>query len=76
MPRAPARILVTTRLFDAAAESLLAAGGCTVVYPDRPPDALGADLPDAELHALLAGAQGWIVGVRAVTRARPIPILR
>lgn len=68
MAPSPRKILVTTRLFDDAAALHLAARGCVVVPSGLPPDALDTHIPDADLHALLDGASGWIVGHRAVTR--------
>ena len=65
---APRKVLVTTRLFDAAAGEYLAEHGCVVVPSGLPGDALDADIPDATLSALLEGVEGWIVGMRAVTR--------
>lgn len=65
---APRKVLVTTRLFDDAAAEYLAEHGCVVVPSGLPGDALDADIPDATLSALLEGVEGWIVGMRAVTR--------
>lgn len=61
-------MLVTTRLFDEAAAHHLREHGFEVVPSGRPADALDTDISDAELDRLLAGASGWIVGLRAVTR--------
>ncbi|MFS8035588.1 phosphoglycerate dehydrogenase [Xanthobacter sp. AM11] len=68
MASAPRKVLITTRLFDDAAARLLASRGLSVVPSGLPPDALDTHMPDADLHALLDGASGWIVGQRAVTR--------
>lgn len=65
---APRKVLVTTRLFDDAAARFLEEHGCLAVPSGLSCDALDTDIPDAELSALLDGAQGWIVGQRAVTR--------
>lgn len=65
---APRKVLITTRLFDAAAVAYLAEHGCLAIPSGLPGDALDSDIPDAELSALLDGAEGWIVGQRAVTR--------
>lgn len=62
------KVLITTRLFDDAAARFLAAHDCEAVPCGLPPDALDTPIPDAELHALLDGARGWIVGMRKVTR--------
>jgi len=63
------KVLVTTRLFDDAAAHVLASEGFEVVPSGLPADALDTDIADATLDRLLAGASGWIVGQRAVTRA-------
>lgn len=62
------KILVTTRLFDQPATDYLARSGYAVVCSGLPPDAVDTHIPDDRLHALLDGAAGWIVGLRAVTR--------
>lgn len=68
MAPSPRKVLITTRLFDAAAARYLAEHGCVAVPSGLPPDALDTHIPDADLNSLLAGAEGWIVGQRAVTR--------
>ncbi|MEP9348909.1 phosphoglycerate dehydrogenase [Xanthobacter sp. KR7-225] len=68
MPDPRPKVLVTTRLFDAAAARFLEARGFAVVPSGLPPEALDTDIPDATLAALLQGVGGWIVGMRAVTR--------
>lgn len=62
------KVLVTTRLFDEAAAAWLAARGFQVVPCGLPGDALDTFIPDEEMHRLLEGVGGWIVGQRAVTR--------
>ena len=62
----PRAILVTPPNFDAQAVAFLEAHDCRVVQPDLPEAALG----EADLTALVAQAQGWIIGPQAqVTRA-------
>lgn len=62
------KVLITTRLFDDAAERYLVAHNCEAVPSGLPPDALDTPISDADLTALLDGARGWIVGQRKVTR--------
>lgn len=62
------KVLVTTRLFDDIATRYLAERGFEVVPSGLAPDAVDTNIPDAELDRLLEGAEGWIVGLRAVTR--------
>ncbi len=52
------KVVVTPPNFDGAALDYLRAHGCEPVLPEKPE----AQLSDAELRALLAGAQGWIIG--------------
>lgn len=65
----PFKVLVTTRQFDAEAARFLEDHGCAVVPSGLPSDAMDSDIPDADLHRLLEGAQGWVVGQRVVSRA-------
>ncbi len=59
------KVVVTPPNFDAAALDYLRAHGCEPVLPEKPE----AQLSEEELRALLAGAQGWIIGPSAhVTR--------
>lgn len=62
------KVLVTTRLFDAAATRFLEDRGFEVVGSGLPADAIDTDISDADLDRLLEGVGGWIVGLRAVTR--------
>lgn len=68
MAPSPRKVLVTTRLFDDEAARYLAAHDVEVVPCGLPYDAVDTNIPDADLHRLLADASGWIVGQRAVTR--------
>ena len=62
---APRRVVVTPPNFDGAALDYLRAHGCEPVLPAKPE----AQHSDEDLRALLAGAQGWIIGPSAhVTR--------
>ena len=56
--RAPLKVVVTPPNFDGAALAYLRAHGCEPVLPEKPEAQLG----DGELRALLADAQGWIIG--------------
>jgi D-3-phosphoglycerate dehydrogenase / 2-oxoglutarate reductase len=62
-------ILVTTRLFDAAATACLEANHCTVRHSGLPQDVVDTALSGAELDRLLEGADGWIVGIYPVDAA-------
>lgn len=62
------RVVVTQRFFDDVTIAYLEAHGCEVVIADLPPGKGDGDLAPAELEALLAGAQGWVVGHARVTR--------
>ncbi len=60
------KILVTPPNFDAAAIGFLGERGCRAVFSDKAEGALS----EADLAALLAGAEGWIIGPQAgVTRS-------
>jgi len=52
------RVVVTPPNFDGAALDYLRAHGCEPVLPEKPE----AQHSEEELRALLAGAQGWIIG--------------
>ena len=52
------KVVVTPPNFDGAALDYLRAQGCEPVLPERPE----AQHSDEDLRALLAGAQGWIIG--------------
>jgi D-3-phosphoglycerate dehydrogenase len=59
------RVVVTPPNFDGAALEYLRAHGCEPVLPEKPE----AEHSQEDLRALLAGAQGWIIGPSAhVTR--------
>lgn len=62
------KVLVTTRQFDDEATRYLEANGFDVVPSGLPADQNDAGIPDSDLHQLLQGVRGWIVGQRAVTR--------
>jgi D-3-phosphoglycerate dehydrogenase len=72
------RVVVTQRNFDAAAVACLEAAGCEVELADLAPGRADSDLTPAELHALLDGAAGWIVGHAVVgdSLLRPLPQLQ
>ena len=55
------RVVVTPPNFDGAALDYLRAHGCDPVLPEKPE----AQHSEEELRALLAGAQGWVTGLRA-----------
>lgn len=63
------RVVVTQRFFDPAAVAVLEQNGCEVVIADLAPGQADGDLSQAALEAILAGAEGWIVGHARVTRA-------
>lgn len=63
------RVVVTQRFFDDATLAYLEANGCEVFVADLPPGKGDGDFTQAELEALLSGADGWIVGHARVTRA-------
>lgn len=69
MTASPRRVLITTRLFDAAAVRFLEEAGFEVIPSGLPADAVDTDISDADLDVLLDSAAGWIVGLRPVTRA-------
>lgn len=68
MSFAPRRVVVTQRFFDDAAIACLEENGCDVVIADLAPGTADGDLDPPALRALLAGAEGWIVGHARVTR--------
>lgn len=62
------RVVVTQRFFDDATIAYLEGAGCTVVQAELPPGQADGNLSHDELVAMLAGAEGWIVGHARVTR--------
>ena len=56
------KVVVTPPNFDGAALDYLRAQGCEPVLPAKPE----AQHSEADLRALLAGAQGWIIGILVV----------
>lgn len=72
------RVVVTQRFFDAAAISYLEAAQCEVHIADLPPGQADGSLSPVQLHTLLDGAAGWIVGHAKVDRAllEPLPQLQ
>ena len=72
------RVVVTQRFFDPAAIACLEAAQCEVEIADLAPGQADADLSPSQLHALLDGAAGWIVGHAVVNDAllRPLPRLQ
>lgn len=62
------KVLITTRQFDDEATRYLEANGFEVVPSGLPSDRTDAGIPDADLHRMLEGARGWIVGLKHVTR--------
>lgn len=62
------RVVVTQRFFDDAAIDYLNSAGCEVVIADLPAGQADGALDHDRLAALLAGAEGWIVGHAKVTR--------
>jgi D-3-phosphoglycerate dehydrogenase len=72
------RVVVTQRFFDSAAIGLLEAAGCQVHLAELPPGQADGELTPAQLHAMLDGAAGWIVGHANVDEAllRPLPQLQ
>jgi len=72
------RVVVTQRFFDPAAIAYLEAAQCEVEIADLAPGQADADLSPSQLHALLDGADGWIVGHAVVNDAllRPLPRLQ
>lgn len=63
-------VLVSTRLFDAAAVELLEQNGCTVRRTGLPDHEQDDTLPSERMDALLEGVDAWIVGTAPVTRER------
>jgi D-3-phosphoglycerate dehydrogenase len=70
--------VVTQRLFDQAAIDFLQAAGCEVQLAELAPGQADSKLSPQQLHALLDGAAGWIVGHARVdaTLLRPLPALQ
>jgi D-3-phosphoglycerate dehydrogenase len=68
-------VLVSTRFFDAAAEQLLRDNDCKIIKSGLPYDVQDDTLSTAQLHSLLEGVDGWVVGTVQVTeelmRAHP-----
>lgn len=62
------RIVVSQRFFDAAARDFLTQHGCEVTEAVLPPGKADGELSHDELVAMLADADGWIVGHARVTR--------
>lgn len=63
-------ILVSTRLFDPAAEQYLRDNGCEVRRTGLPDSSQDTDLEPAALDRLLEGVDGWILGTAPATRER------
>jgi D-3-phosphoglycerate dehydrogenase len=61
-------VVVTQRFFDEASIAYLRAQGCEVTIADLPPGKADGDFGHDDLVALLARADGWIVGHARVTR--------
>lgn len=72
------RVVVTQRFFDAAAIACLEAANCEVHIAALAPGQADGDLSPSQLHALLDGADGWIVGHARVDESllRPLPRLQ
>jgi len=72
------RVVVTQRFFDPAAIACLEAAGCEVHIADLAPGQADSNLSPSQLHALLDGAAGWIVGHAEVGASllRPLPSLQ
>lgn len=61
------QVLVTQRFFDADSLAYLQANGCDVTVASLETGKADSDLSEAQLIALLANADGWIVGHAPVT---------
>jgi D-3-phosphoglycerate dehydrogenase len=62
-------VLVSTRFFDPAAEQLLHDNDCTIIKSGLPYDVQDDTLTPEQLHSLLNGVDGWVVGTVPVTEA-------
>ena len=62
-------VLVSTRFFDSAAEQLLHDNDCTIIKSGLPYDVQDDTLTPEQLHSLLNGVDGWVVGTVPVTEA-------
>lgn len=62
------RVVVTQNFFDAETVRYLEGNGCEVIQPELPAGTADRNLQQDQLAALLAGADGWIVGHARVTR--------
>lgn len=72
------RVVVTQRFFDDATLGDLTARGFDVTVVELPAGKADADLDEADLHGMLRGAAGWIVGHAHVTEGllRRLPELQ
>ena len=72
------RVVITQRFFDAAAIAYLEAAQCEVEIAELAPGQADSNLTPSQLHALLDGAAGWIVGHAVVNDSllRPLPHLQ
>lgn len=65
----PHRVVVTQNFFDDDTRQYLEDAGCEVIQAELPPGSADRNMDHDALAALLAGADGWIVGHALVTRA-------